>query len=198
MTTVNEAVTRYLQQFDRELRGLPEPDRLDAVREIQSHLEDGCREGESAEAVIARLGAPQALARAYLSAYHLNRTEPGTIPKFWPALSAMVYFASVGFGGMFVVPILAALTFALGLTGIVAPLAGVARMFGAHWVSMSGPGGPLPMAWSIPVGLLLGIVGAAGAWGSWLLLRLYFRLVARGYRQWAMLASLAMNPVVGK
>jgi uncharacterized membrane protein len=190
---VDPTVARYLREFGRELRRLPEPDRLDAVREIESHLDDELRGGESAEAAIARLGPPQTLARAYLSAFHLRGTAPGTARASWEMLAAMAFFASAGVGGLFIVPSLGLMLLVLGLTSVVAPLAGVARALGVHGVTMSGPGGPLPLAWSIPVGLGLGLVAGLAAAACWLLLRLYFALVARGSRRWLQRGALGWS-----
>ena len=190
---MDERIRHYLQQLGNELRRLPESERLDALREIQSHVEDEVNGGTDVDAVLAGLGQPKVLARSYLSAYHLDHLSPGTPPNLPTTISAMAFFASAGVGGLFIVPSLGLMLLVLGLTSVVAPLAGVARALGVHGVTMSGPGGPLPLAWSIPVGLGLGLVAGLAAAACWLLLRLYFALVARGSRRWLQRGALGWS-----
>lgn len=64
------AVARYLKGLRRALAPLPEPDRAEIVREIESHLAEA---GGSAAPVLARLGPPDVLARAYLEDHQLSR-----------------------------------------------------------------------------------------------------------------------------
>ena len=181
---MDERIRHYLQQLGNELRRLPESERLDALREIQSHVEDEVNGGTDVDAVLAGLGQPKVLARSYLSAYHLDHLSPGTPPNLPTTISAMAFFASAGLGGIFVVPVLALFLFLFAMMAVLLPIAGVARTFGAHWVTMTGPRGPIPVTWSIPLTLVIGLLSAVVAWGSWLILRLSFNFVSNGYRRW--------------
>lgn len=181
---LNEAVGRYLAQFKQELRRLPEVDRSDAIREIESHVTDEIEAGTSPEVVLARLGEPRTLARSYLAAYHVDLFTEHASPPLQTVLGSMLFFASVGVGGIFVVPILALFSLLFALMAMILPIAGVARTLGANWVHMNGPNGPIPADWSIPLMLAVAILSAGIALGSWRLLRLYFSLVSRGYRRW--------------
>src|SRR3954463_5749161 len=68
---------RYLDVLRASLIGLPEPDRDDAVREIESHIALARADGRPLAAILARLGDPRLLGRAYESNYLL---EQQTLP----------------------------------------------------------------------------------------------------------------------
>lgn len=56
----------YLGKIEKCLRPLPAPERADIVKEIQSEMAELLAEGKTAEEVMARLGRPDELAKAYL------------------------------------------------------------------------------------------------------------------------------------
>jgi F-type H+-transporting ATPase subunit beta len=67
------ASQRYLDVLRASLASLPEADRNDAVREIESHIVLARADGQPLAAVLARLGDPRALARAYETNYLLEQ-----------------------------------------------------------------------------------------------------------------------------
>jgi len=67
------ASQRYLDVLRASLTGLPEADRDDAVREIESHIALARADGLPLAAILARLGDPRALARAYETNYLLEQ-----------------------------------------------------------------------------------------------------------------------------
>ena len=67
------ASQRYLDVLRASLAGLPEPDRDDAVREIESHIALAHADGLPMAAILARLGDPRLLGRAYEANYWLER-----------------------------------------------------------------------------------------------------------------------------
>ncbi len=67
---------RYLDQLRHLLERLPQPERDDAVQEIASHIADAHAAGLPLAAVLARLGDPATLARAYESDYLLQQPLP--------------------------------------------------------------------------------------------------------------------------
>ena len=70
------ASRRYLDELRRLLARLPDPERDDAVREIESHIVDASKSGLPLAAILARLGAPASLAQAYESDYWLQQPLP--------------------------------------------------------------------------------------------------------------------------
>ncbi len=184
---VETKVRIYLQQFERALRGLPESERQDALREIGSHLEDQLAAGTDVDIALARLGQPDTLAKFYLATYHLERLSGSSrtaAPSLPSVLPAMAFFASASLGGLFVIPVLALFLFVFSLIAVVLPIAGIARAFGAPWALITGPGGPVPIGWAIPLTIAVGLVSAAIAWGCLWLLRLYITLTSKVYRKW--------------
>src|SRR5919199_461726 len=76
------AVHRYLDELRRHLSRLPDAERDDAVREIESHIADACASGMPLMVVLARLGEAYALARAYEADFLLRQplAEPTEEP----------------------------------------------------------------------------------------------------------------------
>lgn len=71
------AVSGYLKALRRALAPLPEADRAEIVAEIESHIAEA---GPPAAPVLARLGPPDMLARAYLEDHQLSRALYGGAP----------------------------------------------------------------------------------------------------------------------
>lgn len=59
----------YLRRFYEALDFMPEEERVDAVREIESSIADGMAGGQPEAVILARLGNPRKLAKAYQSEY---------------------------------------------------------------------------------------------------------------------------------
>ena len=70
------AISRYLDELQRQLVRLPATERDDAVREISSHITDALAGGLPLAAILSRLGEPALLARAYESDYLLRQPLP--------------------------------------------------------------------------------------------------------------------------
>lgn len=67
MTKVGGSVLEdYLIRLERNLEAIPRAERQDILREISSHLADGLATGQSAEELVARLGAPEAIAEGLI------------------------------------------------------------------------------------------------------------------------------------
>src|SRR5438876_7738662 len=70
------ASQRYLDELRRQLVRLPAAERDDAVKEIGSHIAEARAAGMPLAAILARLGQPDALARAYAADYLLSQPLP--------------------------------------------------------------------------------------------------------------------------
>jgi F-type H+-transporting ATPase subunit beta len=75
------ASQRYLDELSRQLGRLPAAEREDAVREIAAHIADAQQSGTPLAAVLARLGEPGLLARAYESDYWLQQPLPADVEE---------------------------------------------------------------------------------------------------------------------
>src|SRR4051794_22429804 len=74
------ASQRYLDSLRRKLAALPLVERDDAVREIESHIAHARADGLPLAAILARLGDPDSLARAYEANFLLSAPLPEEAP----------------------------------------------------------------------------------------------------------------------
>jgi uncharacterized membrane protein len=181
---MDDVAERYLQELRRNLKPLPEDERAEAVREIESHIAEGQADGRPTAAVLAGLGDAKTLARAYVADYHLQVPREGPLGSVAHFVLSSVYVSGTGVLSLFVVPLLALFTFVVGLLAIVMPIAGVLRTLGVHGIVMGDSGGwQVPTLWSFPASLVLAAVFAVLAWAGYKLLRGYLWLVLAGYRR---------------
>lgn len=176
---MNPVVKHYLDQFRASLQGIPEAERADIVREIESHIAEAVDGGRSLADVLERLGPADRLARAYTADAILS--GPG---RPWrKLLTAAGVLTASSLASLFVIPF-------LGLIGFVMPIAGVmAFVFNLVMVIIH-PGtqlpltelGNLPSAVETPLGLLLNLVMAALGLGALALLRKYIRFMIKTVR----------------
>jgi uncharacterized membrane protein len=181
---MDDAAERYLEELRRNLGRLPEAERSEAVREIESHIAEGRAEGRPTEAVLAGLGDARTLARAYVADYHLGAPREGALGPVARFVLASVFVSGTGLLSLFVVPMLALLTALAGLLAVAMPVLGVLRTFGVEGIVMGDSGGwQVPILWSIPASLALAAAIAVLAWVGYKLLRGYLWLVLAGYRK---------------
>jgi uncharacterized membrane protein len=179
----HESSRRYLGELRRRLAPLPATEREEAVREIESHINESLSAGQPLSVVLARLGEPAVLAKAYLGDYYLQHPSMTSARGALRMLVVMGFVLTTGFSSLIVVPVLGSFTFAFGLAAILSPVMGVLRTFGAHWITIGGDHWQLAPEWSIPVTMLIGLLSGLIAWGSFWLLRMYMRGVLEGYRR---------------
>ena len=171
----------YLRVFGDRLRQVPEEERLDAIREIDSTIADGLADGLSEEAILRRLGDPVRLARAYQSDYFLQNGGRMSLMKVFHLIG---FYSTTGLLSAMLVPVIATVAYGFGFVAVIAPFAGLVRTLGASWVSMSlfGPN-DVPAAWSLPYSLLIALLLGAIAFGAHRLLLRYLRFVSRQHRK---------------
>ena len=181
---MDDATERYLDELRRNLRPLPEDERSDAVREIESHIAEGRADGRPTAAVLAGLGDARTLARAYVADYHLRVPRQGVLGSVARFALSSVFVSGSGLLSLFVVPLLALLTILAGLLAVATPVLGILRTFGVAGIVMGDSGGwQVPILWSFPASLVLAAAFAVLAWAGYKLLRAYLRLVLAGYRK---------------
>lgn len=165
-----------------DVQPLPVTERLDIVQEIRSAIAELQADGVAEAAICARLGDPQALARAYLGDCARNRK----LPRCTRFLAAAGFCSVVGLTGMFVLPVLAVLTAGMLACAVIAPVAGVIEFagglfgFDVPFVMMQFGSWTMPFWLTLPVSLVLGALFLGAAYGLWRALRGYVRAVSRG------------------
>jgi len=111
---MNEA-EKYLQKVSAGLYRLPENERNEILREIQSHIHEAeCRQ-EPVQAVLSKLGSPLKLAQSYVN---ISNIESGDM-SLSSILNGMAFYVSAGFSGIFIVPTLFTATFAFLLVAVI-------------------------------------------------------------------------------
>jgi len=189
---MDDAAERYLEELRRNLSPLPEDERSDAVREIESHIAEGQADGRPTAAVLAGLGDARTLARAYVADYHLRVPRDGPLGSASRFVLSSTFVSGTGLLSLFVVPLLALLIFLAGLLAVVTPVLGVLRTFGVPGIVMGEPGDwQVPVVWSFPASLAFAAACAVFAWVGYKLLRGYLRLVLAGYRRLLPFRSVA-------
>jgi uncharacterized membrane protein len=134
---MDDAAERYLEELRRNLRPLPEDERSEALREIESHIAEGQADERPTAAVLAGLGDAKTLARAYVVDYHLRRVpREGALGSVGRFVLSSVFVSGTGLLSLIVVPLLALLTSIAGLMAVTTPVLGILRTFGVSGIEM--------------------------------------------------------------
>ena len=123
---MNQKLEHYLHQVESHLHRLQTSERLDILREIKSTMLEMEQAGQTPDAIIARLGNPRDLARAYLS--DLLNESPGFSWNHF--LTLLTFYGSVGLSGIFIIPSLAIMGYGCIIGGYLSIIAIIVR-FGA-------------------------------------------------------------------
>ena len=181
---MDDAAERYLDELRRNLGSLPEDERSDAVREIESHIAEGQADGRPTASVLGGLGDARTLARAYVADYYLRVPRDAKLGSLSRFVLSSAFVSGTGLLSLFVVPLLALLTSLAGLLAVATPVLGVLSTFGVPGIVMRDLGGwQVPTLWSFPAALVLAAIFAVLAWAGYKLLRGYLWLVLAGYRK---------------
>lgn len=171
----------YLAQIEKYLKPLPVSERVDIVQEIKSEMQELQAAGQTPEQILARLGNPRELARAYLGDLITRDGGFG-----WGRLAALCAFYSVtGFSGLVVIPTLVICAPVFLLCGIVTPFLGALKALdvalGLHipYVQYIGIAGIQNPALVFVLCLAMGLALCALGYGCWKLLVGYIQSVSR-------------------
>lgn len=171
----------YLEKLNELLQKMPEEDRLDAVREIESHIAEGIASGESEAVILARLGDPRKLAKAYRSEYFMEQRSNRSLKDI---IAMIRFYCTTGLLSVIVIPFLAILAYGFGFCAVLTIIAGIVRTFGVTWIQMNlGPGIEVPTQYSmVYAGVIGGIIGGI-AYISWKNLRRYLAFLSASYKK---------------
>ena len=120
---MRDEIDNYLKKVDRYLKPIVKSEREDIILEIKSEIFELESSGNTHEAIIARLGNPKTLAKAYIEE-ELSKNNNKVISNILPLIA---YVLIVGFGGVFVLPftVISGVTFFI--SGIICPVAGIVK-----------------------------------------------------------------------
>ncbi|WP_088830757.1 DUF1700 domain-containing protein [Paenibacillus tyrfis] len=171
----------YLEKLYQLLERMPEDERLDAIREIESHIAEGVAGGQSEDAILARLGDPRVLAKAYRSEYIM---EKGSARSFKDVMLMAGFYCSTGLLSIMVIPVLATIAYGFGFCSVLIFIAGFIRTFGVTWIQMNlGPGIEVPTEWSMLYSTIIGGIIGGIAYLSWRGLRIYMNFLSASYKK---------------
>ena len=178
---MEKQLNSYLEQVEKYLKPLPVSERVDIVQEIKSEMQELQAAGQTPEQILARLGEPKELARAYLG--DLIAQSGGLSASRVLALCA--FYSVTGLSGLFVIPVLGICAPAFLLCGVVTPLLGAVKAvdvaLGLHipYVQYIGIAGVQNPVLVFVLCILAGIALFALGYGCWKLLVGYVKSVSR-------------------
>lgn len=179
---MDKIMNDYLDKINRYLKSIPALERVDIINEIKSQmLELQAQDELSAAQILERLGSPEELAKAYLG-QAITKTNTFS----WRKLSAVTAFYSLaGFTGVFILPFLSICAVAFMLSGIIAPIAGIIKLFG----SLVGVDVPFvvfqigdytaPAYLAFPYSVIMGVLLFVAGKGLWKLMISYIRKISQ-------------------
>lgn len=178
---MEKQLNSYLEQVEKYLKPLPVSERVDIVQEIKSEMQELQAAGQTPEQILARLGEPKEMARAYLG--DLIAQSGGLSASRVLALCA--FYSVTGLSGLFVIPVLGICAPAFLLCGVVTPLLGAVKAvdvaLGLHipYVQYIGIAGVQNPVLVFVLCILAGIALFALGYGCWKLLVGYVKSVSR-------------------
>lgn len=123
---MEQTLEKYLEQIEKYLRPMAVSERIDVIREIKSEMQELQSSGLSAQEILERLGAPKALARAYL-----GESIVGQRGFRWRRLGALLGFYSLaGAVGLMILPITVIISAGFVVSGVLCLLAGMVKFGG--------------------------------------------------------------------
>jgi uncharacterized membrane protein len=176
----------FLKQLTVYLKNMPKEERIDVVKEIESHIIMKMEKGMSEEEVFIQLGDPKVLAQSYLGDYLIK--QKSNHPRGF--LQRFALLMSVHLMSSIVALLLGAVGFAFGLGAIVLFLGAVssAIFYGLDYIGISSAvhhyseAYHLPNLSELPAACLVAIFLGLLYFISIKLLRFYFKMVMEKYR----------------
>lgn len=178
---MEKQLNSYLEQVEKYLKPLPVSERVDIVQEIKSEMQELQAAGHTPEQILARLGEPKEMARAYLG----DLIAQGGGFSMGRVLALCAFYSVTGLSGLFVIPVLGICAPAFLLCGVVTPLLGAVKAvdvaLGLHipYVQYIGIAGVQNPVLVFVLCILAGIALFALGYGCWKLLVGYVKSVSR-------------------
>jgi uncharacterized membrane protein len=169
----------YLDKLNACLHRLPEEERIDAVREIESHITEGILGGQPEAAILARLGDPRKLAKAYRSEYLSQNISISYKHTF----GLIGFYCTTGLLSVMVVPVLATIAYGFGFCAVLILLASFIRTFGVTWINMNIGSYVVPTPLSMLYGIVVGGIVGGIAFVCWKALKRYLSYVSVRHRR---------------
>lgn len=178
---MNPEAEKYLQEINRGLSDIPEQEKEDILSEIKNHIYEATEKGEDTAQILARLGSPVKLAKAYSLGYcaESKKLKPMDI------LSNLGFYLLTGLSGIFVIPLLSFLAVVFIAIAIIIPGTAITNLLGFTHVSMFvwGESSISPGILQIALGLAIGAVFAWLTCICWGGIKKFIKGIAADYRK---------------
>lgn len=177
---MNQEIEKYLQEVSRGLFNISKEDKEEILLEIKSHIHEATEIGENAGQVLARLGPPVTLAKAYSFDHAVKYQQL----KPFDVLSNFAFYGLAGLSGIIVVPSLCILALTCLMVAFVIPGTAITNLVGLTnvpmfvWGEASVPPGILPLV----LGIIVGAIFILLTWLCWGGLKKYVKTVSEKYR----------------
>lgn len=176
---MEKSLNDYLGKIENYLRPVAPAERVDIIAEIKSEMLELQSQGQAPEAILARLGPPKELARAYLGD-HIATDSAFSLRRLFELAG---FYCLAGIGGLFVLPITVTLGLALIVCAMVSPLAGLVKFagwlfgFDVPYVMFQIGGFTMPDLLVFPAAVVAGLLFFLAGRGLWRLSLRYVRAV---------------------
>lgn len=179
---MNQEVEKYLQEVSRGLLHMSKEEKEEILLEIESHIYTATEKNESPSQVLARLGPPVTLAKAYSFDYAVQYQQLKPVDVF----SNFAFWGLAGLSGIIVVPVLCILAFTFFMVAMVIPGTAITNILGITnvpmfvlWGDISVPSGILQLV----LGLVVGAIFIFLVWLCWCELKKIVMAVSKKYQK---------------
>jgi uncharacterized membrane protein len=160
----NPLVERYLATFRDGLKGAPQPERDECVREIESHIAEAQSAGEPVGAILYRLGPADRLAKAYRAELTLSSGNGHIVWRLFAVLGVLI---TASIPSMIIIPLLLGLGIGFSIGGVAAIVfAAVPALDGTFYDGISNAAVNRMLGALTGLGMLAG--GLIALWGLYL------------------------------
>lgn len=124
---MEKEIKNYLSEVEKPLRSMPISERLDALEELKSYIEElQHNDKKTSSEIISKLGSAKEHAKGHLS----EIISINTSFNFRKILMLISFYGLTGLSGMFIIPCGTILSIGLIISGIISPIAGLVKAIG--------------------------------------------------------------------
>lgn len=129
---MNPETEKYLEEIKSGLTAMLETDRESILQEVKNHISAATEKGEDMVVVVARLGSPERLAKAYTLGYRAEQKKlnPSDV------LSNLSFYALAGLSAVSVISLLGFLAAVFLAIAVIIPGTSITNLIGLTNVSM--------------------------------------------------------------
>ena len=125
-----ENIGDYLKEIERNLRSLPEEERIDIIKEIDSNIQEMQMDKNIVfDKVVERLGSPKELAKSYIGNSLVYKKKS----MFRKVFELIGFYSMAGLLGIIILPVTSILSITFYGCAIFVPIAGMIKWILSFW-----------------------------------------------------------------